>query len=82
MMWLCVQESGQVVHVGGQVVHVGGQVVSKMCTNCALQVLQGWKLTWEIEFISKTVPQLSTLSVQSCVLLDHVHTQGSAQVVH
>ena len=68
--------------ISAQIVHVRGQAVGKKCANCTLQVLQGWKLTWEIEFISKRVPQLRTLSVQSCALLGHVHAQGSTQVAH
>ena len=59
MMWLSVQESGQVVHVGGK-------VVIKMYTNYALQVVQDWKLTWDIEFISIPVEHTNTLELKQC----------------
>ena len=58
-----------------------GQVVGKKCTNCTLGLSSlETDLTNQVHF--RAVPKLCTLSVQSCILLDHVRTQGSVQVVH
>ena len=55
------------------------QDVDRIFTSCIPQVLY---TSSEIEFISQTVSNLHTGSIQTCTPLGHVRAQGSFQAVH